>query len=505
MQAVYSVNIQKKTTMRKRFEQQTSLGRLLIEDVIIPTKKRLGSLPELFAALKEIYVTPEWNEKVFEIMEKHIYSKNNHTGRPGMNLWMIFVLAQIRNCKNISYDELHYLSNYDNLTRRMLGVAINYRFIDDDNGHKKEEFSYQSILDNVGLLSDEAIREINQVIVSFGHQVFKKKGAAALHLKTDSFVVESNVHFPTDYNLLWDCIRKSLDMIDKLSEIRSLEGWRKSKHWRRDLKSRMRALGRAGSSGGKNKQDRLKATAAAYLDKTKSLYVKLMETRLGITIVELKEIPIIFELDHYLKLMDKHIDLVERRLIKGETIPHQEKMFSIFEPYTEWIKKGKKRPNVELGKKVAITSDQYHLIIDYKVMNHQADSEIIEEIYNGLPVARRIESWSFDKGFWSKENKAFLSDKVDLLVLPKKGKRNKAETEEEHCPKFKKHRNLHSAVESNINELEHRGLDRCPDRGFENFKRYVGIAVCAYNLKKIGKYLIQKQRTNESSPFKRAS
>src|SRR5699024_3764644 len=184
MQALSCGQHSKRTAMRKRFEQQTTLGKLLIEDVKIPTKKRLGALPELFASLREIYITPKWNKKVFEIMEKHIYPTNNHTGRPGMNLWMIFVLAQIRNCKNISYDELHYLSNYDSLTRKMLGVAVDYRFIDDSDEHKEEEeFSYQSILDNVGLLSDEAIKEINQVIVSFGHEVFKKKRGGGIALK----------------------------------------------------------------------------------------------------------------------------------------------------------------------------------------------------------------------------------------------------------------------------------------------------------------------------------
>ena len=56
-------------------------------------------------------------------------------------------------------------------------------------------------------------------------------------------------------------------------------------------------------------------------------------------------------LNHFIGLMDKHIDLVDRRLLQGEEIPHAEKMFSVFETYTEWIKKGKKRPSVELGKK----------------------------------------------------------------------------------------------------------------------------------------------------------
>lgn len=195
-------------------------------------------------------------------------------------------------------------------------------------------------------------------------------------------------------------------------------------------------------------------------------------------------------------LLQKHIDLLDRRILKGEKIPHSEKMFSIFEQYTEWVTKGKMRPNVELGKRVAITTDQYHLIVDYWVMDHQSDSTIVPDLKERLERKYIINSWSFDKGFWNKKNKEILLRVVtQTLVLPKKGKCNKKEAEEEHQIIFKKLRNKHSAVESNINELEHRGLNRCPDRGYPNFKRYVGLAVCAYNMRKIGAVLIfEKQK-----------
>ena len=78
--------------------------------------------------------------------------------------------------------------------------------------------------------------------------------------------------------------------------------------------------------------------------------------------------------------------------------------------------------------------------------------------------------------------------------MPKKGKCNRLEREEEKQRGFKLLRNKHSAVESNINELECRGLDRCPDRGYANFKRYIGLAVGAYNLRRIGQELIAIQR-----------
>lgn len=318
-------------------------------------------------------------------------------------------------------------------------------------------------------------------------------------LKTDSFVVESNVHFPTDYNLLWDSARKCIDMVTRLQERNNLPGWRKIKNWRGDLKNKMRALGRASASGGKDKQKRLMDSCQKYLSKAKALLEKLEKEKPGFPQTELEDWVIVMELERYLELLKKHIDLLERRVVKGENIPHDEKMFSIFEQYTEWVTKGKMRPNVELGKKVAITTDQFNLIVDYRVMEHQSDSEIVPELAQRIFAQYQVGSWSFDKGFWNKGNKETLQKGVETLVLPKKGKCNKAEREEEHSPKFLKLRNKHSAVESNVNELEHRGLDRCPDKGYHNFKRYVSLSVSAYNLRKIGEQFIAEMRASEKN------
>ena len=155
--------------MRNRFEQQLTIGRLPIEETEIPTAKRSGALPGLCAALKEIFVTPEWNSRVFEILDNAILLGKKRTGRPGMDLWQIFVLSQVRLCQNISYDELHDLANHHTLIRQIMGVESGF-------GHEKYRFGYQNIIDNVGLLSDDTVRALNKVIVEFGHGVFKKKG-----------------------------------------------------------------------------------------------------------------------------------------------------------------------------------------------------------------------------------------------------------------------------------------------------------------------------------------
>lgn len=153
--------------MRKRFEAQLSLGCTPIHKVEIPPKTK-NHMVALAAAIQYIYVTPEWNEKIFSLLAEKISKKKKATGRNGMSLWEIFVLGQVRLCINIGYDELHYRANYDVLLRGFLGV------LPTDFTHGRE-YEYQNIYDNVRLLDDELLKQINDVIVSVGHEVFKKK------------------------------------------------------------------------------------------------------------------------------------------------------------------------------------------------------------------------------------------------------------------------------------------------------------------------------------------
>lgn len=479
----HSKKIQK---MRKRFEQQFKIGQKVISDTFITTKSRDPYI-SIMRSLKEIFITPEFHDKIFDILEEKILKGKKRTGRKGMDLWQIFVLAQVRFGINISYDRLHTMSNQDTLLRQIMGIET-------ETGIEKQYFEYQQILDNVQLLDDKTIKRINEVIVEMGHGLLKKKEEEALCLKTDSFVVESNVHFPTDYNLLWDSGRKCLDIIGYfIKQYPEIKGWRKLKNWRRGLKNGMRSLGRSSISGGKGKEERQKKAAQQYLDIAKAFLEKLT-TSIQDFPVNNRNLAKIIALEMYKQLLDKHINLVERRLIKKETIPHEEKMFSIFEPYTEWITKGKLRPSVELGKKVNITSDQYHLVVDYQIMDHEADSESVIPLADRVMQQHKVESWSFDKGYYKKENKELLKLYIPYVVMPKKGKKNQEEKEEESQRNFIRLRNKHSAIESGINELERRGLDRCPDRGEHHFSRYVSLGVCAYNLRRIGAFLLEQDR-----------
>lgn len=475
--------------MRKRFEQQLSIGQIPIGEVKISTKCN-DAFPKLLRGLQELFRRKEYHEQIFNILDDKIMKNKQVTGRKGMDLWVLFVMAQVRLCLNISYDRLQYMANNHREFRQIMGIEHDSQMLG------RIEFEYQNIIDNVTLLDDDTLRKINAIIVEMGHDVFKKKEAEPLRLKTDSFVVLSNVHFPTDYNLLFDSARKCLSIIEKLMLQRSeLTGWRKSKSWFRELKNLMRQVWQASKSTAKDRDLKLKEITEQYLDKAKSLVIKLLQTRLLIQWENISEAVLTSELDYYLQMLDKHIDLLERRIIKDETIPQSEKVFSVFEPYTEWINKGKQHPNVELGKNVQITTDQYHLIVDFQIMDKEVDKGTVVSLIKRLSDKwKHIDSWSFDKGFYSKVNKQALEQAVEHAVMRKKGKLTEHESLAENAPIFKKLYHAHSAIESNINELEHKGLDRCPDKTYAHFKTYVTLGITAYNLHRIGTQLLREEQ-----------
>ena len=283
-----------------------------------------------------------------------------------------------------------------------------------------------------------------------------------------------------------------------------MNGWRKSKYWKNKTKRLSRNLNKIIHGGGKRKHQRVKKATNKYLGTTRiiSNKIKLLKDAIESAKLTPLVLSLLEDLNYYEQMLDKHIDLVERRLINRETIPHKEKLFSIYEPHTEWINKGKSGNRIELGLKVAICTDQNGFILAHKVMEKQSDVDVAIPLVKKMKENYKIESVSFDKGFWSKGNYELLNGIVPKLVLPKKGKRNAAENQREREKKFKQLRKQHSAVESNINMLEQHGLNRCPDKGIEHFKNYTALGIVAYNLHRLGN-LLKKEKLKELEKVKR--
>jgi len=160
--------------MRKRFEQQLQLDQIAIKDAFINPKSK-NALDELLFALKNIFCDDEYNGQLFDILEAHLCSGKQQTGRRGMDLWQIFVLAQVRLSQNLSYCDLLNLANKHIGIRQLIGIEYYvYVYV-----KESKQFEYQYIYDNVSLLDDGLVAEVNALVLDFGHKkVFKKRNGS---------------------------------------------------------------------------------------------------------------------------------------------------------------------------------------------------------------------------------------------------------------------------------------------------------------------------------------
>jgi hypothetical protein len=218
----------------------------------------------------------------------------------------------------------------------------------------------------------------------------------------------------------------------------------------------------------------------------------------------------IYDIVNYMSHAERQIDQIRRRVIGGERIAHEEKVFSIFEEHTEWISKGKAGVPQELGLLVCVLEDQYRFILHHKVMQKTTDDKV------AVPMACKAKekfadliSISFDKGFYSPANRQALTNILEQVILPKKGRLSIEEKNIECSEDFIQGKRKHAAVESGINALENHGLDRCPDHAITGFKRYVALAVLARNLQNLGNIIQQKkikiERRLEPQKYRQAS
>jgi transposase, IS5 family len=492
---------------------QMQIGEVDVSKIKFDLKSR-DDIPKVLRGLQHLYINLPLRTRLFAFLEEDIAPKvDKRNGRPGMTLWRILVCGVVRLDLNIDYDRLHELVNQHNTLREMLGHAQ----------FDEEHYHYQTLKDNVSLFTPELLDKINQLVVSSGHILLKKKETEALRGRCDSFVVETHVHYPTDINLLYDAMRKIITLTGRWCGHKQVSAWRQHQHNVRHLKRLMRKAQntrrrKAKSEAQKKINEALCIEAyQAYLDVAEQYLNKAQATVAKLEVIGTTEHDVLrkLEIEGFMKHALRQIDQTKRRVISGEVIPHAQKVFSIFQPHTEWISKGKAGVPVELGLKVCILEDQYQFILHHEVMQQQTDDQVavsmVAEAKKRFPT---LSACSFDQGFHSTDNQDQLKEHLELVALPRKGKLSQAAQAEQQSEAFIKARRAHSAVESAINALEVHGLDKCPDHGINGFRRYVAFAVVARNIHRIGAILWQREQkrakrrkkcSNRAPPAKRAA
>jgi len=496
--------------MRKVIEPQMQLGEEAIGAIRLDPKSR-DDIPQLLQGLQHLYITPEVRERVFAILKEVLPERKGegdkadpNTGRPGMSQWTILVLGVLRLGLNADYDRIQELANQHNTLRQILGHS---------DWADETHYELQTLKDNLRLFTPDILDRINQEVVRAGHQALKKSPEDGVVGRCDSFVVETDVHFPTDINLLLDAIRKTIDTCVKLSEENDLSGWRQHAYHQGQFKKQYRKVQRLKHSTSKDenkrqrKQEEIQQAHRVYLELAQSHLARAEQSRQQIDPRDPVAFVRLQELDNYMDHARRQIEQIDRRVLQGERIPHEEKVFSLFEPHTEWICKGKAGVPVELGLRVNVVEDRDRFILHHQVMEKATDDQVaiamVDETLQRFPRLRAI---SMDKGFHSPTNQTALKERLECVVLPKKGRRSQADKARESEPEFSQLRKEHSAVESAINALEQHGLDKCPDHGIEGFKRYIGLAVVARNIQRLGAVLRQQEHEKEErkrGPYKK--
>ena len=338
--------------MRIVKNEQLQFGGVDISQIIFDLHSR-DEIPKILLGLQHIYCDASLKTQVFAELKTLIPDGvDPGTGRPGMELWKILVLGTVKvNC-DWDYDKLHEIANNHQTLRLMLGHGA--------WDAPPSWYALQTLKDNLRLFTPQVLDRLNQIVVKAGHRVVGHPEGGALKGRCDSFVVETDVHYPTDINLLFDAIRKILVLITVVCGRAGIPGWRQSQHHTRTLKKVFRTaqrLKRSSSQDPKKQAAReqlIRDAHAAYCDLVEG-FVKKVRATIGLlrdgALASEAELT---EIETYLRHADRQIEQIRRRVIQGEKIPHDEKVFSLFEEHTEWISKGKAGVPQELGLRLCI-------------------------------------------------------------------------------------------------------------------------------------------------------
>lgn len=446
--------------------------------------------------LQFIYRKRVIRQEVFRILERITPKEvDADKGRHGMDLWKILVLGTLRlNC-NWDYDKLHNIANEHKTVREFLGHSI-YEY--------DQSYGLQTLKDNISLLTPELLGEINQVVVSAGHKLISKIGEdVVLKGRCDSFVVETDVHYPTDINLFLDAIRKIVFLTARLCEDLGISEWRQYRHVFKKIKkrfNRVRKLKRSSSkdAGKKARREELIVDAhRRYVTLVKAYVRRVQETIIILKDMGIGSVVRMVTIEHYIAHAERQIDQIRA---------HHEKVFSIFEAHTEWLSKSKAGVPQELGLSVCVLEDQHGFVLHHQVMENQKDVDVaVAMVAEAKRKFAALSVCSFDKGFYSSANRKQHGEMLNQVVLPKKGKLSTADKQIEYSDVFIATRHQHAAVESAINAIENHGLDRCLDQGIDGFKRYVALAVLARNIQILGARLRHKSMKRAQRLKRRAA
>lgn len=473
--------------MRKAYSRQRRFDCSSIAEIQLNLGCRDEMIP-ILAGLQCVYTDHDLRRKITKLVADDL---NRHTrrdvGRTGFDDWQVAVLAAVRLGCNLNYDKLQDLGENHRALRGLLGVG-------DWDG--QTSFHWKRLRDTICLLRPETLQQINHLIVEYGQRLH---GEARQEVRADGFVVETNIHYPTESSLIGDGVRKILPLCVALAGELGVGGWRQHRHLQKRIKQAVRSISQISASKSPHVKARLPAAYEELLERTQQILQRakplliLGETE-GFT---LPGLVIAKQLRHWISLVEQVCDTAHRRVVLKEQVPNADKLFSLFETHTQLYRRGKAGVPNQFGRMVLVFEDAAGFISHYHLMDRDAqDADVIVEQMRQTQKLHRgeIERASLDRGFYTPENEEELAKIVSHPCLPAKHPQQFAEQTAKASVEFHRSRQRHPGIESAIGALQSgNGLKRCRDHSELGLARYLGLAVLGRNLHVLGKLLIARR------------
>jgi IS5 family transposase len=338
-------------------------------------------------------------------------------------------------------------------------------------------------------LQATTLRQINDAIVAAAVQMGLEDGE---RLRLDTTVVETDIRYPRDSGLLWDTVRVLNRLVGHIGELAPAACEAFPRRIRR-AKRRMQEIGRMRERAQRARTLRRKyrdliTVTTEVIEKADGVVLQARTARCSALLDTFKLNALCDEVTRIAALGRRVIDQSERRVFRGETVPAEEKLYSLFEPHTDMIKRGKVYKPVEFGHKVLLVESRIGLITDYQVLEgNPIDSEqlvpSVQRHQKRFHKAPRV--LAGDRGFHDAAGCETVRRRgVTLVAIPQRGGKRSIEQEAfETSRAFKQAQAFRSGVEGRISVLfRGRGMKRCLWSGSERFELFLAAAVLANNL-----------------------
>ena len=405
--------------------------------------------------------------------------KNANTGRDGLTPQQVLRSLILKHVKNWDYRELR---------ERIADGYTLRQFTDFYSQPVPQHHAFNRAFNR---LTPETLKAVNDLVVKIAVDLGLEDGKK---LRVDTTVVQTDIHHPTDNTLLWDTVRVVTRSVGRLADAigRRIEGFHnRTRAARRRMQEIQRMSPQQRHARQTSKYRQLVALGEEVVVAARSVLARTEKAQVTDPLDQARIHGLRQEIKHFCHLGDRVLDQTRRRVFCGETVPAQEKVYSIFEDHTDLIKRGKIETPLEFGHKILLAESAQGLISHYEVLDGNPPDErhvppVLEkhrETFGHVPA-----SLGADRGFFSEQNLETCKQQgVTMPSIPQRGGQKTPERAAyEKSAAFKMMQRFRAGIEGRISVLfRGRGMKRCRNHGRARFEVFVGGAVLANNLLRI--------------------